>query len=100
MVYHVLTADGVEEYIRSIEGLSDQAKKNVIEECIVDLATRADHFLERYPVQHESYLFEYAYALIDGDLLYAFRFIVHGSGMEMGVVQVIYVDHESMSEPP
>jgi hypothetical protein len=99
VVYHVLTADGVEEYIRGIEGLSDNAKRNVIEGCLADLATRADHFLERYPLQHESYLFEYEFALIESDLVYSFRFIVDGSRMEMGVVQVVYVDHEMMSEP-
>jgi hypothetical protein len=99
-VYHVLTADSVEEYIRRIEGLSDEAKRNVMEGCIADLATHADHFLQRYPLEHESFLFEYEFALFDGDLLYSFRFIADGSRMEMGVVQVVYVDHETMSEPP
>ena len=100
MAFHVLIADSVEEYIRSIEGLSAEAKRNVVEGCIVDLATRADQFLERYPLQHESYHFEYDFALLEGDLLYSFRFIVDGSRMEMGVVEVVYVDHEWMSEAP
>jgi hypothetical protein len=99
VVYHVLIAYSVEEYIRGIESLSDEAKRNVVEGCLEDLATRADHFLERYPLQHESYLFEYEFALIEGDLVYSFRFIVDGSRMEMGVVQVVYVDHETLSEP-
>ena len=98
-MYHVLTADGVEEYIRGIEGLSDEAKRNVVDGYLADLATCADHFLERYPLAHEFYLFEYEFALIESDLVYSFRFIVDGSRMEMGVVQVVYVDHETLSEP-
>ena len=65
---------------------------------IHDLAERADHFLQRYPLQHESYTFQYEYALIGG-LIYSFRFIADGSGMPYGVVQVIYVDHETEPVP-
>lgn len=71
----------------------------MVEGCIVDLATRADHFLERYPLEHESYLFEYEYALSEGDLVYSFRFVVDGSRMAVGVVQVVYVDYETLPPP-
>jgi hypothetical protein len=37
-------------------------------------------------VEHESYTFQYEYALIDGGLIYSFRFIADGSGMPYGVV--------------
>ena len=69
----------------------------LFEGCTADLQTRADHFHERYPLGHESYRFAYEFALIDGSLIYSFRFIVDGSDMAVGVVRVIYVDYETLS---
>jgi hypothetical protein len=99
VAYFVMTADSVEAYIQGIPGLSERAKENLINGYVADLASDADRFLKRSPLAHESYLFEYEYALIDGGLIYSFRFIADGSNMAMGVVQVVYVDHETMPVP-
>lgn len=96
MAYFIQTDESVEAYIYAVEGFSDEGKRKVIEGYLGELAERAEHFLERYPVAHESYTFQYEYALIDGDRIYAFRFVADGSHMPMGVVRVIYVDHDKM----
>src|ERR1700730_11504337 len=49
------------------------------------------------PTRSSTNTLQYEYALIDGDLVYSFRFIADGSHMAMGIVQVIYVDHETIS---
>jgi hypothetical protein len=99
VAYVIQTAERVDAYIHGIEGFSEAGKRQVIDGYLHDLAEHADHFLERYPLEHESYTFEYEYALIDGSLIYSFRFIADGSHMSVGVVQVIYVDHETMPVP-
>ncbi len=70
-----------------------------LEECCRDLSLNADHFLQKFPLQPESYTFQYDYALIDGSLIYSFRFFADGSPMVVGVVRVLYVDFETMSVP-
>jgi hypothetical protein len=99
VAYNVQTAESVEAYITAIEGLSDPGKRELVKGYLADLASRADHFLEHYPLEHESYKFVYEYALIDGGLIYSFRFIADGSHLAMGVVQVVYVDYETMPVP-
>jgi hypothetical protein len=99
VAYDVQTAESVEAYIHAIEGFSDQGKKVVIEGYLADLADQADHYLQQYPLAHESYKFLYEYVLIDGELIYSFRFIADGSHMAMGIVQVVYVDHETTPVP-
>jgi hypothetical protein len=94
-----MTSESVEGYINGIEGLSERAKAELISGYLADLAERADHFLQRSSLRHESYLFEYEYALIDGGLIYSFRFIADGSHLAMGVVQVVYVDYETIPVP-
>jgi hypothetical protein len=94
VAYFVQTAESVEAYIHAIETLSDDGKRKVIDGFLTELAERADHFLQRYPLEHESYLFQYEYALIDGNFVYSFRFVANGSHMTVGIVQVIYVDYE------
>ncbi len=95
--YFIHFAESVEAYVLGIEALAEERRQEVLNACLQDLARDADHFLQRYPLEHESYTFQYEYAFIDGDLVYSFRFIADGSHMEMGIVQVIYVDHETMS---
>jgi hypothetical protein len=90
----VNTFDDVEVYLRNLQGISEEGRRSVIEGYLSDLAERADHFLERYPLAQESYTFQYEFSLIDGAYCFSFRFIVDGSRMSYGVVQVIYVDHE------
>lgn len=94
--YYVHVAESVEAYIRGIETLSEARRQLVLDECLADLSRQADHFLLRYPLEHESYSFEYQYAFVDGSLIYSFRFIADGSQMAAGVVQVIFVDYETM----
>lgn len=100
MAYIIQTAESVEKYIHGIEGLSEEAKVQIVEGYLRDLGENADHFLERYPLAHESYSFSYEYALIDGGLIYSFRFIAEGSHREAGIVQIIYVNHKTMPVPP
>lgn len=95
--YFVHVAESVEAYVLGIHALSEERRQETLNACLQDLAQDADHFLQRYPLEHESYTFQYEYAFIAGDLVYSFRFIADGSHMAMGIVQVIYVDHESMS---
>jgi hypothetical protein len=46
----------------------------------------------------ESYRrFKLDLAELLGDLVYSFRFIADGSHMAMGIIQVIYADHQTMS---
>ena len=94
--YLVQVAESVEAHIRGIDALSEERRQEILNACLQDLSQGADHFLQRYPLEHESYTFQYEYAFIDGDLVYSFRFVADGSHMEMGIVQVIYVDHETM----
>jgi hypothetical protein len=94
--YFVHVAESVEAYVRAIENLPEVKRQQVLDECLRDLSRQAEHFLHRYPLEHESYAFEYQYAFIDGDLIYLFRFIADGSQMAVGVIQVIYVDYETM----
>lgn len=99
MAYFVHIAADVEDYVHGIEGLPAGRRQQVIEDCSRDLADNADHFLPRYPIAHGSYLFAYEYVLADGGLIYSFRFVADGSGMSAGVVQVVYVDYETMPIP-
>ncbi len=99
MAYTIQTDERVEVYIHGVENLSAEGKRQVIAGYLDDLSERAEHFLDRYPLEHESYSFQYEYALIDGALLHSFRFIADGSGMAYGVVRVLYVDHETEPIP-
>lgn len=99
MAYIVNTASDVEAYLHNLDGLSQQGKASVIEGYLQDLAERADHFLRRYPLAHESYTFQYEFSLLDGDSLFSFRFIVDGKDMSFGIVHVLYVDHETQQIP-
>ncbi len=97
--YFVQVAESVEAYIRSLDVLPEERRQQILDACLEDLARNADHFLEHYALGHESYRFEYEYGLIDGGLIYSFRFVADGSQMAVGVVQVIYVDYETMPVP-
>jgi hypothetical protein len=98
--YFVQVAESVEAYVRGIDSLPEERRQQVLDESLSDLSQHADHFLRRYPLEHESYRFQYQYALIDGGLIYSFRFIADGSQMTVGVVQVIFVDYETMPLAP
>jgi hypothetical protein len=97
--YFVHVPHDVEAYIRAIDTLPAVMQQQVLDACVQDLEQRADHFLQLYPLAHESYTFEYEYALMDGGLIHSFRFIAAGSNRAVGVVQVVYVEHETISLP-
>jgi hypothetical protein len=99
VAYYVETVESIDAYIRAVEGFSEKGQAEVIEGYLADLAQRADHFLAVFPLEHESYHFRYEYALFDSGLIYSFRFVVDGSRMEMGVVRVVYVEHETITLP-
>jgi hypothetical protein len=83
--YFVHVAEGVEAYIRGIDALSEARRQEVLNACLQDLAQVSDDFMQRYPLEHESFTFQYKYAMIDGDLIYSFRFVADGSHMAMGI---------------
>ena len=99
MAYLIQTTQSVEDYIDAIAALSESGKQALIAGYVNDLAEHADQFLARYALEHESFLFEYDYALVDGGIIYSFRFIVDGTNMPVGVLQVIYVDYETIPLP-
>jgi hypothetical protein len=70
-----------------------------MEAYLRDLAEHADEFLQRAPVAHESYTFQYEYVLIDGGFCWLFRFIADGAAMPFGVVRVLYVESEKNPVP-
>lgn len=98
--YFVHVAESVEAYVRNVDTLPEDKRQLVMVESFQELSERANHFLERYPLEHESYTFQYDYVLLHDRLFYQFRFIVDGSSMEMGVIKVIYVDCETSPLSP
>jgi hypothetical protein len=94
MSYIVNTFDEVEEYLHEHNDIPPNVRHRVTEAYLRDLAEYADDFLLRTPLAHESHTFRYDYILIDHGFAYSFRFIVDGSSMPYGIVQVIYVDFE------
>jgi hypothetical protein len=95
MPYYVETAPLVLDYIASIEGLSDPGRAAVVDGYIDELGRDADKFLALYPLGPESLHFRYDYPLAEGGRLYNFEFIVDGTPMEVGVVRVVYVEHNT-----
>jgi hypothetical protein len=93
--YYVHVAESVEVYVRNVDALPADKRQQVLVESFQELSARANHFLDRYPLEHESYTFQYDYVLLHDGEFYQFRFIVDGSSMEMGVIKVIYVDGDT-----
>jgi hypothetical protein len=98
-MYFVHIAATVETYVLGIEQLPDVRRQEILQACLLDLAQNADHFLEQYPVAHEALWFSYEYVFVQNGLIYTFRFVMDGREMSVGVVQVVYVDHETMPVP-
>jgi hypothetical protein len=94
MAYIVQTADEVEAYLLGLTDISDQGRRRVIEAYLRDRAEHADDYLKRAALAHESLTFQYDYVMRDGGTIFHFRFVVDGSSMPFGIVQVIYVDYE------
>lgn len=100
MPYTVHTFEEVEAYLHCIPGLSAHGHRRLVEAYLRDLAEHADEYLARAPLAPEAYTFQYDYVLTDGGVYYRFRFIVDGSGMPYGVVQVVYADYEAKPGSP
>ena len=66
MPYHVRTVDEVVAYLRDYPGISEAAREALVNGYLTDLAERAEHFLARDPLGHESLLFSYEFSFIDG----------------------------------
>jgi hypothetical protein len=94
MPYHVHTDPGVAAYIADFEGISDEAKENLVDGYTNDLSLNADGYLASDPIAHESLSFWYEYAFLEGGFAHTFSFIVDGSRMSYGIVWVRYVEHE------
>src|SRR5256885_695293 len=94
MPYLVQTLPSVEEYLAAIVDLP----RDVILEVLADvehvLSEKADFYLERFPLGHESYRFEFDTTIIHGDRMITFRFVVDAANREAGVVRIVYADHE------
>ena len=97
MAYFVEFRESVRDYLRGIDGLSDDDRAAIIDEVIEELSRDADRFLVQFPLAHESLCFRYDYARVTARAMFQFDFIVDASALEMGVVRVVYV--ESTSQP-
>lgn len=99
MAYDVETVERVARDLAAIVGLSDAGKEYLVNSYVAELSQRADHYHQRYPFAHESYLFYYDDAFCDSGLIWEFRFLVDGSHLAMGVVRVVYFDYETTPIP-
>jgi hypothetical protein len=92
----VRIAENVDRCIQGIDSLPADLRKTVIEECVKDLSQRADHFAAKHPLGHEPHFFVYEFALLHDGVLHSFDFCASSEHFEMGVVDVVYVSHESI----
>lgn len=99
MPYFVHTVEDVVAYLRDFPGISEAARQALVNGYLTDLSERAEHFLERDPLEHESLRFWYEFSFIDGQRCYTFRFVADGSELASGVVLVLYVEHEVQDIP-
>jgi hypothetical protein len=90
--YYVQFAPAVRDYLASVEGLSDDARAQIVDAVIDELGRDADKFLALYPLGPDSLHFRYDYPHPDGATLFVFDFVVDGSRMEVGVVTVVYAE--------
>jgi hypothetical protein len=93
--YYVRFERGIEDFLRTIEGLSTAARAAVIDGVIEELGRDADKFLALNPLGPESLHFRYDYVQPDGDTLFVFDFIVDGTEMAVGVVTVVFAECET-----
>src|SRR5438045_979440 len=94
MAYYVAISPRVEDYINSIEELSDAGRADLIDGIIDELGRGADEFLRKHQLGPESLHFRYDYVQPDGRTLFIFEFVVDGTHMASGVVTVVYADCE------
>lgn len=87
----------VEEYLARIPDLSADGLRELLADIAEQLGERAEVHQRLFPLAHESHLFEYQSAILDGGLLFIVRLVVDGSAMESGVVRVLFADHEVLS---
>jgi hypothetical protein len=97
--YFVEFVDPVRQYLGRIDGLTDEDRTKILEEMIEELGEDADRFHALRPLKHESLYFHYDYAYVGQSLIYSFDFVVNASHREMGVMQVVYVEHTVQAIP-
>ena len=93
--YFVTTAPRVRAYLDAIDELSDAGREAVVGGYTEELGRRADDFLGAHALGPESLHLRYDYVHPDGQTLFEFDFIVNGTEMASGVVQVEYVEHRT-----
>ena len=96
MAYFVHVATAVEDYVMAVEELPLSRRQEVLDALVQDLEQNADHFLNTYPLGHESYTFQYEYAFIEAATIWSFRFVCGAEHLAAGVVQVKYVEYETI----
>lgn len=99
MEYHVEFVDPVLDYLATVEGLTEEDRTAIIAGITQELSQDADYFLALYPLVHESLYFRYDYPHPTKTTMYDFDFIVSAHHLEMGVVQVVYVEHTTQPMP-
>ena len=92
MAYHVEFVEPVLAYLAGVEGLSPTDRAAVVNGVIEELSHDAERFLALRPLAHESLCFLYDYPHPTEQAMYDFDFVVDASHLEMGVVQVVYVE--------
>jgi hypothetical protein len=92
VAYFVEFVEPVLHYLDHVDGLTDQARKAIVDGVIQELGKDADRFLALYPLTHESLCFWYDYPYPHEGQVYDFNFVVDGSHMPMGVVRIVYIE--------
>jgi hypothetical protein len=92
VAYLVEFVEPVLVYLERMEGLTAADRAAVVDGVIDELSRDADRFLALRPLAHESLCFRYDYPHLTEQAMYDFDFVIDASHLEMGVVQVAYVE--------
>jgi len=84
----------VENYLASLEGISEDARQRIDKVYREYLANYSDEYLRDAPFAPGSSRFWFTYAMFDGDNSVFFRFIADGKDMRFNIVSVLYADCE------
>jgi hypothetical protein len=97
MAYSVQTMPLVRDYLRSLPGLSREARLRLFVGYFDLVANHADEHLAQSPLTPGSSCFRFDYHLLDGETAHSFVFVVEAAAARYGVMQVVYVEHSTGS---
>jgi hypothetical protein len=96
MGYYIEFVESVLEYLQGIDGLTDEQRAEILEAVTDELSRDADRFHSLYPLSHESLCFRYNYPHPTEKMIYDFDFIVSASHRAMSVMQVVYIECDTI----